>query len=156
MRWISNVAAMIALLAVPLFLSVPAQAQSDVMDPAAGQAMEAAMPSQLAAGISWVNEYGSVLTYSVGSGGQISGTYVNNAPNTGCQGTAYPVTGWVASYTIAWSVIWSNSFENCNSMTAWAGYYDTSSGTIQTMWSLAYSVGSGGTISTGKDVFHPN
>jgi hypothetical protein len=155
MRWISRIAVIFALMAMPLFMSGLVQAQSDVMDPAAGQAMEAAMPSQLAAGISWVNQYGSVLTFTVGTSGQISGTYVNNAPGTGCQGTAYPVIGWVANYTIAWSVIWNNSFQNCNSMTAWAGYYDSSSGTIQSKWSLAYSVGSGGSVSTGADIFKP-
>lgn len=101
----------------------------------------------------WVNQSGSVMNFSVSTDGQITGTYVNNAAGTGCQGTPYPLTGWVYGNNIAWSVAWTNATANCNSVTAWGGYYDPGTNSLQTSWVLAYQGTSGGGIEQGTDVF---
>lgn len=102
-------------------------------------------------GSSWVNEYGSVFTVtSVSSSGQITGNYVNNARGFGCQGTEYPVTGWVLENAISFTVIWNNATENCHSVTGWTGYYANNA--ITTNWNLATNT----SISTGKDTFTPS
>jgi hypothetical protein len=128
------------------------------LDPLGGQAempMAAADSElqKLLAASGWVNQSGSVMNFAVGPSGQISGTYVNNAAGTGCQGSAYPLTGWVYGNNIAWSVTWTNAVASCNSVTAWGGYYDPNSNAIQTNWVLAYQTGSGGATQLGADVF---
>ena len=111
--------------------------------------------AQLAAGTSWVNQRGSVLTItSVGADGQLGGQYVNSAAGFGCQGTPYPVVGWVLGNTIGWSVKWSNASENCNSVTVWGGII-SATGAIQTQWVLAYTDAQGSKLLTGTDLFKP-
>ncbi|MDQ0423235.1 hypothetical protein J2045_004287 [Peteryoungia aggregata LMG 23059] len=108
------------------------------------------------ASTTWINELGSVMTIDVASDGSVSGTYVNNAQGTGCQGTPYVLNGRVTGNTIAFSVAWSNGTANCNSVTGWAGYAQVSTGNtlqIVTQWNLAYMASSGGQIQSGKDVF---
>lgn len=128
-------------------------------DPAGGQGdavMKMAPADDLqvfAAANGWVNQSGSVMNFTVAPDGSISGSYINNAAGTGCQGTSYPLNGWVYGNNIAWSVSWTNPAASCNSVTAWAGYYDPSSSAIVTDWALAYQTGSGGAIQTGSDVF---
>jgi hypothetical protein len=130
-----------------------------VLDPGGGQSGALATMGadsdlgRFLAATGWVNQSGSVMNFTGTSTGQIQGTYVNNATGTGCQGTAYPLIGWVNGNNIAWSVSWSNASADCNSVTAWGGYYDPSTGSIQTRWTLAYQSGSGGAIQQGADVF---
>ena len=38
--------------------------------------------------------------------------------------------------TIGWSVTWNNGTQNCNSVNAWAGYYNSVTGQILTNWNL--------------------
>ena len=101
----------------------------------------------------WVNQSGSVMNFTLSSSGQITGSYVNNAAGTGCQGTAYPLVGYLIGDTIAWSVLWNNSTANCNSVTAWGGYYDPGTSSIITDWTLAYEGSQGGAIENGSDTF---
>ncbi len=104
----------------------------------------------------WVNELGSIMTIDVGSDGSVSGTYVNNAQGTGCQGTPYVLSGRITGNTIAFSVAWSNGTANCNSVTGWAGYAQVAANnTIQivTQWNLAYITSTGGQIQNGADLF---
>jgi len=90
----------------------------------------------------------------------LSGQYVNNAPNTNCRGTPYPVQGVyfpnTSVSTMSFSVAWTNSYENCNSVTGWTGYLSVVGGghlQINTDWNLAYQSSTGGAISSGADVF---
>jgi hypothetical protein len=161
MKYLRSVSAA-CLLGLVLAFGWGASAQAESMrspDPAGGQgdAVMKMVPGEdlqaAAAAHGWVNQSGSVMNFTLAAGGIISGSYINNAPGTGCQGTAYPLTGWVYGNTIAWSVAWTNATASCNSVTAWAGYYDPNTSAILTQWSLAYQTGSGGAIQRGGDVF---
>ncbi|MFP6756808.1 MAG: avidin/streptavidin family protein [Alphaproteobacteria bacterium] len=116
----------------------------------------------LASGLSWTNQSGSVASLTFTASSQpgtyvMSGYYVNNVAGYGCQGTPYPLSGiyYVNTQTISFSVAWSNSSEDCQSVTGWTGYFDVSQSpmTMTTNWNLAYSTGSGQAIAQGKDVF---
>lgn len=64
----------------------------------------------------WQNESGSYLYFdSISPDGKITGHYINNAAGYNCQGTPYPVVGWIlpGTNTIAFTVQWSNQYENC-------------------------------------------
>ena len=78
----------------------------------------------------------------------ITGSYVNNAAGFQCQGTSYPLVGWYLNTATTFSVIWSNSAANCNSVTAWTGNYV--GGNFVMDWSLSQT---GGPILMGKDTF---
>jgi hypothetical protein len=110
---------------------------------------------QVQAGSAWVNQLGSVLHIdSVGSNGQLTGTYVNKAPGFRCQGTPYPVAGWVYGTAITFTTRWQNPSESCNSITSWTGFY--SQGQIKTLWQLVVNGSSNtGQILQGSDVFTP-
>ena len=107
----------------------------------------------LRAGSVWKNQSGSTITFTSvdPASGQLSGIYINNAQGYSCQGTPYPVTGYIYETLLSWSVRWSNATEDCKSITGWTGYFDSASGTIKTDWMLVYK----NTISDGKDVFKP-
>ena len=81
--------------------------------------------------------------------GQMTGRYTNNASGYSCQGTAYPVIGYIYNDLIGWAVRWSNTHEDCKSITDWTGYYDSGTRTITTKWNLVY----GTKISPGSDTF---
>lgn len=90
--------------------------------------------ASMAAGSSWRNELGSVMTISSfgPAPGQFSGTYVSAV---GCDaGTTFPLSGWINGNAISFSVDWGS---NCNSVTAWAGQYVASTDSIKTLWYLA-------------------
>ena len=104
----------------------------------------------------WVNQRGSKMTISVDADGNVTGSYVNNASGTLCQGTPYPLVGRVDDNNIGFVVAWNNATENCNSVTAWGGYAQASATDIQivTNWNIAYQNSSGsGSISQGSDTF---
>ncbi len=116
----------------------------------------------LAEGTSWRNQRGSVASITFTLSSQpgtyvLSGNYVNNAAGYQCQGTPYPLSGiyYANTQTLSFSVAWSNSSANCQSVTGWTGYFDLSQSpiTMITDWNLAYSTGSGGAILQGQDVF---
>lgn len=161
MRKFSRYAAVLGLAIASLFVgSIALQAENMTMlDPAGGQDMtmkmqdEAGALRQLLAASGWVNQSGSIMNFTALATGQITGTYINNAAGTGCQGSPYPLTGWINGNNIAWSVTWTNTTQNCNSVTAWGGYYTSSTGQITTNWVLAYQSASGGTTQLGQDVF---
>ena len=107
----------------------------------AAVALFAAMVSAHAieSGDVWINEYGSSLTIEgITTDGQIYGHYINCAPCTRCRATEYPVTGWVlfGTNTITFTVKWDNPYENCHSLTAWTGFYDSTCDQIHTCWQL--------------------
>jgi avidin family protein len=53
-----------------------------------------ALADPLPAGSTWQNQGGSLLNVgSVSRNGSFRGTYINNAPGFGCQGTPCPATG---------------------------------------------------------------
>lgn len=158
MREISRFAMMAGFVAASIFAGAGALAQEvDMLDPGVGVTMEmeegGSALQQFLAATGWVNQSGSVMNYTYSASGQITGTYINNAKGTGCQGTPFPLTGWINGNTIAWSVIWKNSTVNCNSVTAWGGYYSPTSKEIKTNWVLAVQSGSDETVQLGKDVF---
>jgi hypothetical protein len=119
----------------------------------------ASLPAQaqtkLTAGMSWVNELGSVLTInSVGANGLLTGTYVTAA---GCSaGKPQPMTGWfyagASGSSITFSVYWSG----CNSLTSWSGQYNNSDGHFAALWylTLASATAWNGT-NAGSDTFVP-
>ena len=82
----------------------------------------------------WINELGSTMTIaSVGSDGQITGTYVTAV---GCgAGTVRPLTGWYNQGAITFTVNW----QGCSSLTSWTGTVGTAGSTIDTLWYLVLS-----------------
>lgn len=104
----------------------------------------------------WKNESGSYLDIQNENKllGLVSGVYVNNASGFSCKGTPYPVIGRVIDNQIAFTVRWSNGFENCNSLTSWTGYFDTGIKQILTKWNLVYVDSRGNNqTSSGKNQF---
>lgn len=112
---------------------------------------------------SWTNQSGSVASISFEQSTSqphvyvVSGTYVNNNDQYQCKGTPYPLSGvyYTNTETISFSVAWSNSSEDCQSVTGWTGYIDVGSSQIkmETNWNLAYSDPSGWQIEQGEDTF---
>lgn len=83
----------------------------------------------------WTNQRGSTLIIrEIGSNGQLTGTYINGAQGTGCQGTPYLVTGWLYDKVISFAVIWQNNVASCNSITAWTGFIGNN--LMKTKWQL--------------------
>lgn len=120
---------LISVFLIMLALAVPSFAHADAaVKPEADS-------TSLQAGTTWTNQRGSTLTIdSVGSNGQIAGTYVNRAAGFGCQKTPYPVIGWIYGTAITFTVAWKNPSASCQSITAWTGFY--LKGEIQTKWQL--------------------
>lgn len=122
------------------------------------------LEAMLASGSTWTNQSGSVATLSFSSSSQsgvytVTGTYVNNAAGYPCQGTPYPLSGvyYTGNQTISFSVAWSNSSQDCQSVTGWTGYFLYNSGwSITTDWNLAQCSHSGPTIIQGQDIFTGN
>lgn len=104
----------------------------------------------------WINEKGSTLAlhwYDQRTG-QLGGSYINHAPGYPCQGTPYPVIGWVAGTAMTFMVKWENATEVCQSLTAWTGFYHQ--GTITTRWHLVRSgIESTDMIRHGDAIFRP-
>ena len=117
----------------------------------------------LASGSSWTNQSGSVASLSFQLSGTqpsvytVSGYYVNNAQGFSCRGTPYVLSGvyYINTATISFSVAWSNSSEDCRSVTGWTGYFDFGSSPVRmvTDWNLAYLSSTGGQILQGSDIF---
>jgi avidin family protein len=105
----------------------------------------------------WQNSRNSSLFLEdISSEGLISGYYINRAAGFGCQNTAYPVTGWILenTNTITFTVKWENTAENCQSITAWTGFFSPDCRTITTLWQLVVNgTTSTGQISQGQDTF---
>ena len=116
--------------------------------------------------LSFTNELGSsmTLTFKPQQPSQgtfsLTGTFVNRAEGFQCKGTPYPVVGLMdaQSWTLSFSVAWSDSTQDCNSATGWTGVMKlvNHKPTLQifTDWNLSY-IGSSGKpeILKGKDVF---
>ena len=116
----------------------------------------------LATATSWTNQSGSVATFNFSPSSQpltytVTGHYINNNSSYKCRGTAYPLTGvyYVNTQTISFSVSWSNSTEDCQSVTGWTGYFNLNQNpfSLTTNWNLAAA---GGQITQGRDVFTMN
>lgn len=97
----------------------------------------------------WQNQGGSTLYIEdIDSEGGITGIYINRAAGFGCQNTPYPLTGWVLenTNTITFTVKWENTSANCQSLTAWTGFFSSDCQTISTLWQLVVN----GTTSTNQ------
>lgn len=95
----------------------------------------------------WQNQRGSTLYIEdIDSEGKITGHYINRASGFNCQGTPYPLTGWVLenTNTITWTVKWENTSENCSSLTSWTGFFSSDCQSMSTLWQLVVN----GTTST--------
>ena len=110
----------------------------------------------------WDNNNGSVMTIELeplDTAGvfAITGSYVNEVPNTGCQGLPYPVIGFYNENTsqIAFAVSWANPTEDCTSMTSWTGYARPAGGGLElkTKWHIISSRDGGEPVRAGDDVF---
>jgi len=114
-----------------------------------------AQTKELVAGSVWRNQSGSLLEIQqINPDMSISGSYINKAPGFQCQGTPYPMAGWIIGSAISFTVLWDNSYENCNSVTGWSGFYYN--GEIETKWNLAVSgARDPKQILSGEDVFAP-
>lgn len=101
----------------------------------------------------WRNENGSTLSIETidPNTKNFTGSYINRNTAFSCVGTPYPVTGWVLGSFIAWSVRWDNQFENCNSLTSWAGFVQN--GKLSTDWILVYQSPAGPRNLTGTNTF---
>jgi hypothetical protein len=97
----------------------------------------AAHAQTFAAGQVWVNQRQSALAITLLSpDGVLRGTYTNQAAGFDCKNIPFEATGWVAGDFITFQVKWKNATKDCNSLTAWTGYY--SAGTLYTKWDLVY------------------
>lgn len=96
----------------------------------------------------WRNQSGSSMQITGNTNGELTGSYVNNAPGYQCKGSPYPVVGWnmAGTNTITFTVMWENSYENCQSLTAWTGFISQDGQTITTLWQLVVN----GTTSTSQ------
>jgi hypothetical protein len=115
--------------------------------------VQAQAETKLAAGGSWANEDGSVLTItSVAANGQLTGTFTTQV---GCGAKQpQPVTGWYygagAGGALSFSVVWVG----CSSVTTWAGQYSNATGRFVALWHMAVAsapVWNG--IVAGSDLF---
>ena len=93
-NWKRQKAGLALALGIGLMAGATMAQEATVLDPAGGATAGAMAkmegPSDLEKAVAaqgWVNQSGSVMNFTTYSGGAISGTYVNNAPGTGCQGT---------------------------------------------------------------------
>lgn len=111
---------------------------------------------------SWTNQSGSVADISFSKTSvpdiyQVTGTFLNNASGFGCRGTPYQLVGsyYAGTQTISFTVAWSNSTANCQSVTGWTGYIDLSVSplTMTTDWNLAHIFAAEHQISRGADIF---
>lgn len=87
----------------------------------------------------WKNQRGSTLHIEdIDTEGKITGYYINKAKGYACQGTPYPVTGWVleGTNTITFAVKWENTVENCSSITAWTGFFNKDCDRLTALWQL--------------------
>ena len=117
----------------------------------------AAAPASLPTDSLWMNQRGSTLHVYVDTSGQVIGTYINRAPGfPHCANSPYRVRGWTlpGTNTVAFTVMWSNGQENCQSLTSWTGFLSPDGTTLTTLWQLVQN----GTTSTsqiiqGQDVF---
>ena len=116
---------------IALLLSLPAQAQN------------------LNALTVWQNQSGSTFSLDAYNPqtGALTGTYINRSAGYSCIGTPYPAVGWILGSAITWTVIWNNSYQNCDSVTGWSGFY--SNNTITTKWVLSTQTSN----IAGNDVF---
>jgi len=94
----------------------------------------------------WVNEQGSVLTFSKAEAatGSLSGSYISS---TGTEGSSYPLIGWFNHskaikgkdnvISISFSVRWGNH----GSITSWTGTCSNNKGNpkISAIWNLVRS-----------------
>ncbi|MDJ0626973.1 MAG: avidin/streptavidin family protein [Rhodobacter sp.] len=146
--------ARLAILLFSVVLANSAAADSHASDP--GMALAASTSS-------WQNQSGSTATFSftpsVDQPGVylVSGTYINRASGTGCQNTPYPLSGYYYSgnFAMSFSVAWSNTTANCQSITGWTGYFASvgSGYELRTDWNLVYINSGGGQIQQGQDTF---
>lgn len=92
--------------------------------------------TKIAAGTSWVNEDGSVLTITtLAPNGLLTGTVTTQA---GCGAKKpQPMTGWYYAAGAGGALTFSVSWEGCSSVTTWSGQYSNATGSFRALWHLA-------------------
>jgi avidin family protein len=101
----------------------------------------------------WTNQTGARLTIeSIAADGSFTGSLVNRGGDFACRNAPYHVSGWIDGQKIAFSVRWTNTTANCQSITTWNGFVGPKG--LQTQWVLVYLKKGDPTISSGKDLFH--
>jgi Avidin family len=99
----------------------------------------------------WINQRGSEMKiFWISAQGIFRGVYINHASGFACQGTPYDLTGIVRGNHIAFTVVWNNFVQNCNSETFWHGHIEGK--TIRTRWVL-YTQGKVPVTLRGTDIF---
>jgi len=103
-------------------------------------ALAQAAETKLAAGLSWVNEDGTVLAITaVGANGQLTGTVTTQS---GCGAKkAQPMTGWYYPAGAGGALAFTANWEGCNSVTSWTAQYSNATGAFRALWHLAIASG---------------
>jgi hypothetical protein len=99
----------------------------------------------------WKNHRGSMMyvNWPLFPNG-FGGAYVNLAEGyKNCYGTPYPMSGRIDGNKIAFTVIWNNFSQNCQSRTDWTG--TISGNKIKTRWII--TLDNGKVFKRGRDYF---
>jgi hypothetical protein len=103
---------------------------------AAALSSAARAETKIAAGSSWVNEEGTVLTVAtLAPNGLLTGTVTTQA---GCGAKKpQPMTGWYYAAGAGGALAFSVTWEGCSSVTTWSGQYSNATGSFRALWHLA-------------------
>jgi hypothetical protein len=99
--------------------------------------------AQLSGPATWTSQRGSILKVTSLSRGTFRGIFINKAPEIGCQGIPYPVTGTNFGVQITFAV----NFVKCRAVVKWQG--DVSGLGMSTPWVMRRN----GATTTGFDFF---
>lgn len=96
--------------------------------------------TKMAAGLSFVNEDGTVLTITaVAPNGQLTGTVTSV---TGCGANKpHPMNGWFYAGGAGGALNFAVTWEGCNSVTSWSAQYSNATGSFRALWHLAVASG---------------
>jgi hypothetical protein len=95
----------------------------------------------------WVNQRDSEMKlFSMDAKGAFKGEYIDHAAGFSCRNTPYDLTGQAYGRHLTFSVVWTNSVQDCKSKTRWIGRVDGK--TMHTWWVLSPTKG----IKIGKRV----
>jgi len=108
-------------------------------------ACQTAATAQMDGPALWTNQHGSQLRITSVKGGVIRGTFTNRAPEIGCLGIPYPITGTNFGVQVKFTV----NFLKCRSVGTWQG--NAQGFGMSTPWSLRYI--SNGATTSGFDFF---
>ena len=97
----------------------------------------AAAAQDLAAGSSWKNRRGSILSIAtIDARGAFKGTFENKAAGFGCQ-DSFDAAGTIRKAHVIFFVTFKNAMQNCNMVTVWRG--SVSGSRLSVRWDLAHT-----------------